>query len=40
MKRDYLIPQIEVVEIAIEDAILSTSGVEDFSDGVSFGDNF
>ncbi|MFR9523367.1 MAG: hypothetical protein SNH94_02210 [Rikenellaceae bacterium] len=44
MKRSYQEPQIEVVEIAVEDAILSTSSSEDQTEnvreGITTGDSF
>ncbi len=40
MKTNYATPQIEVVEIEIEDAILQTSGIEDLSNGSIWGDEF
>ncbi|MFR9524467.1 MAG: hypothetical protein SNH94_07835 [Rikenellaceae bacterium] len=43
MKTNYVAPLVEVVEIEIEDAILSTSStysVEDFTSGSSIGESF
>ncbi len=38
MRNNYVAPQIEVVEIEIEDAILAASGVESFNEGSGTGD--
>lgn len=38
MKKNYVAPpQIEIIEIEVEDAILATSGVEDFTNGITLG---
>lgn len=39
MNKNYLAPQIEVVEIEIEDVILSSSELENFSNGTTIGDS-
>ncbi len=45
MKKTYFTPQVEIVDLTLEDAILSDSGisatsVEDLSKGITWGDDF
>ncbi len=38
MKKNYVEPpKFEVIEIEIENAVLQTSGIEDFSNGITLG---
>ncbi|MFR9548798.1 MAG: hypothetical protein SNG57_07885 [Rikenellaceae bacterium] len=39
MNRNYLAPQIEVVEIEIENSILASSELENLSNGTTMGDS-